>query len=191
MYFTADTHFNHAKILQHMKRPFSSIEEMNEIIIQNWNRVIKRKHTEIYFLGDFGFHTKKDHSDIEALRKRLNGDIIFIQGNHDDHLIKLDCWERIYQCKYMKSMVRGTKLFLCHYAMRTWRGSHRGSYNLHGHSHGQLPDDGTRRFDVGVDCNNFTPVHFDQIHERLKDRPFLHHHIFDAERVAEMERRSK
>ena len=43
IYLTSDLHFNHANILKYEpeSRPFSSIEEMNEVIIQNWNEVVK------------------------------------------------------------------------------------------------------------------------------------------------------
>lgn len=40
VFFTSDTHFNHANIIKFCERPFGSIEEMNEALIANWNRVV-------------------------------------------------------------------------------------------------------------------------------------------------------
>ncbi len=56
-----------------------------------------------------------------------------------------------------RSMLDGTRLVLCHYALRTWRDMGRGAVNLHGHSHGRLAPM-TRQYDVGVDARDFRPV---------------------------------
>ena len=81
IWFTSDTHFNHTNILKYEPntRPFATIEEMNETIISNWNKVVGEEDT-IYVLGDFfmGLLT-----DIEPIFKRLNGKVILIRGNHD------------------------------------------------------------------------------------------------------------
>jgi calcineurin-like phosphoesterase family protein len=68
-YFTSDTHFGHAKIIEYCKRPFASVEEMDEELIKRWNeRVGPDDH--VYHLGDFAFGTK---AKITEYRKRLNG----------------------------------------------------------------------------------------------------------------------
>jgi calcineurin-like phosphoesterase family protein len=158
---------------------------MNEIMVQNWNAVIKKKGTQVYHLGDFGFHNPHE-DDIIALRKRLNGSITLIPGNHDDHLIKFPgLWERVELHKYIKTGFKQdgvyVKAFLCHYPMRTWRGSHRGTYCIHGHCHGNLPDEGLRLYDVGVDVRNFAPVDLGAVHEVLKEKIYRHHHMWSKE----------
>jgi calcineurin-like phosphoesterase family protein len=40
VYVTADTHFNHEKIMVYEDRPFSTVEDMNEYIIDRWNSVV-------------------------------------------------------------------------------------------------------------------------------------------------------
>lgn len=52
VFFTSDIHFNHTNILRFCDRPFKSIEEMNETIITNWNRVVGIDD-EVFHLGDF------------------------------------------------------------------------------------------------------------------------------------------
>ena len=178
MWVTADTHFNHAKIMQYMERPFADVDAMNNEIVRRWNSVVGEKQT-VYHLGDFGFGKWSDKRDMQPmldLRARLNGKIVLIMGNHDDFTYKLDCWEDVFDYKYIKW--NHQKYFLCHYAMRTWRGSHRGTFQLHGHSHGNMPDQGLRQMDVGVDLHNFTPLHLDAVYEILKDRPYIGHHIW-------------
>ena len=42
LFFTSDTHFFHGRIIELCNRPFHSVEEMNEALITNWNRVVPR-----------------------------------------------------------------------------------------------------------------------------------------------------
>ena len=52
IFFTSDTHFNHKAIISYCSRPFESVEEMNDRLIDNWNQVVKPSDT-VYHLGDF------------------------------------------------------------------------------------------------------------------------------------------
>lgn len=42
IFFTSDTHFNHSSIIRHCNRPFADVEQMNKVLIENWNSVIGR-----------------------------------------------------------------------------------------------------------------------------------------------------
>lgn len=79
IWFTADHHFGHANILRYCKRPFADVEEMNEALIANWNRVVAKGDT-VYHLGDLFLLPP-----VEATKRmaRLNGSICLIRGNHD------------------------------------------------------------------------------------------------------------
>lgn len=79
IFFTADFHLNHANVIKYANRPFNSVEQMNQTIIQNWNAIVKPSDI-VYFLGDFAFAGKEK---IREFRSQLNGDIILIVGNHD------------------------------------------------------------------------------------------------------------
>ena len=52
LFFTSDLHFGHAKIIEHCKRPFSSVYEMDKVLTDNWNSVIKEDDL-IIIAGDF------------------------------------------------------------------------------------------------------------------------------------------
>ena len=67
-------------------RGFSSIEEHDETIIENWNKTVKPEDV-IYLLGDAMLND--NDKGIQCLNK-LNGRILFIRGNHDSN-------ERIYR----------------------------------------------------------------------------------------------
>ena len=63
IYLISDTHFYHKSIIPYCKRPFSSIEDMNKKLIDNWNSIITENDT-VYFLGDFSFATTEKAKDI-------------------------------------------------------------------------------------------------------------------------------
>lgn len=147
IYFTSDTHFSHANVIKHSKRPFSSVEEMNEILIQNWNNTVKPQD-EVYFLGDFCWKVPQ----AKLIRPRLNGrQIYFIKGNHDAaaETIKKSFawWDNVKMIK-----LGDQEIWLSHYAHRTWNKMHHKVWHLYGHSHHTLVDNPElKSMDVGID----------------------------------------
>lgn len=176
-FFTSDTHYGHANIIKYAKRPFTSVEEMDEHMIRKWNEVVRPGDT-VYHLGDFCF---SNPGRALSIANRLMGQKFLVFGNHDKGLRKdqsfLGAWARTHDM--MDINVFNQKIILCHYAMRVWNQSHRGAWQLFGHSHGSLKDDpNALSVDVGVDCWNYTPVSFDQLTERMKQKTFkpIDHH---------------
>jgi calcineurin-like phosphoesterase family protein len=147
-WFTADTHFGHANIVRSSARPFTSIEEHDEALVDNWNASVS-PGDDVFHLGDFAFRNK---TSAAAYRWRLHGNIHLIEGNHDaaaHHIRDSFVWyEQLHSIK-----VNDQAIVLCHYAMRIWHKSHHGAWHLYGHSHFSLPDDpNARSLDVGVDA---------------------------------------
>jgi calcineurin-like phosphoesterase family protein len=174
IYFTSDSHYSHARVIEYSNRPFSSIEEMDQTMINRWNSVVQPNDV-VYFLGDFSF--AKDTQYTINVFKQLKGSIHLIKGNHDKRM-KGEVKKLFASCvDYMEIEVPDIetisgeqKIILCHYAFRTWNKSHHGSIQLHGHSHGSLPGN-SQQLDVGVDCWNYTPCSYQQVKERLKTLP--------------------
>lgn len=80
-WFTADEHFNHENIINlFVYRPFKSVEEMNNTIINRHNERVKANDT-VFHLGDFKVTNQGDNA--HDLEKKLIGKHIFIAGNHD------------------------------------------------------------------------------------------------------------
>jgi calcineurin-like phosphoesterase family protein len=172
-FFTSDTHFGHVNILKHAGRPFTSVAEMDEAMIANWNRVVAPGDT-VYHLGDFSWGSKS----VATYLRRLNGNIHIIFGNHDKGARQ--CAQLFKSAAdYREISVEGQKITLCHYAMRTFNKAHYGAWQLYGHSHGSLPEDsGLLSTDVGVDCWNYTPVSLDKLRSVMSLKTFkpVDHH---------------
>lgn len=174
IFFTADTHFMHDNIIEYSKRPFTSIADMTDAIITNWNAMVGPGDI-VYHLGDFALtYGKRDVQAVDDLLKRLNGNKWLIKGNHDrDAVTKNPRWTMVkdyHELKIDMGGVHRQRIVLFHYCLKTWDQQHRGSFMLHGHSHGGLSDIGGKVMDVGVDCNNYKPVSIDDVVEFMKHR---------------------
>jgi calcineurin-like phosphoesterase family protein len=166
IFFTSDHHFGHKNIIEFSKRPFASVEEMNETMITRWNEKVGKDDT-VYHLGDFALMSS---GKTRQLIGRLNGKIHLITGNHESSA--LDCANEFTWVKDYHELTvpdpdgyKGERfLVLFHYAMRVWNASHYGSWHLYGHSHGDLAYDETSlSFDIGVDCHDFYPLSYEEV----------------------------
>jgi calcineurin-like phosphoesterase family protein len=162
IWFTADNHFGHKRIIELANRPFDSIEQMDEVMIERWNNCIA-KGDLVYHLGDFSF------ADQDLYLSRLNGQKRFVKGNHDhSNRMSKTGWQTINEMLDIR--VNDTSIVLCHYALRVWSKSGHGSLHFYGHSHNNLPGD-SQCCDVGVDAWNFYPVTLEDIKGRLATLP--------------------
>jgi calcineurin-like phosphoesterase family protein len=161
-YFIADEHFGHFNAIKYCGRPFATVDEMDEAIVDNHNSVVSKNDTVIH-VGDFTLINNTE----EVYKKyisRLNGNHTFVMGSHDKWLkpsVARDIWQ---------SKINGQYIVACHYSMRVWPRSHYNSWLVYGHSHGKLTAEG-KSWDVGVDCNNFFPVSFNQLKVIMDSRP--------------------
>ena len=172
--FTSDPHFDHKNILKYCpNRKFGTVTEMNDGIIEAWNRKVKPEDT-VFLTGDFAFTSFRKMTEY---RNQLNGTIHLIKGNHDAEFP-----EGLFASitDYREIWVDGQKIVLSHFPFVVWNSSHRGSYNLHGHCHGTLADDkNALRMDVGIDCHPLLePFSMSEVHNHMKTKewkPVDHH----------------
>jgi calcineurin-like phosphoesterase family protein len=174
IFLTADSHFQHDNIIKHCNRPFTSVEEMNEVMIERWNEVVAPRDI-VYHLGDI--FVKGTVAEAKKIRGRLNGSIRLIKGNHESIAESMkQSFDWIKDVYYLKVKdpdgpdgVQG--IWLSHYAHRVWYNSHHGVWSLYGHSHHQLPEDpNLLSFDIGVDGWNFRPTSYDQVKKKMKEK---------------------
>ena len=167
IYFTADLHFYHDKVIKFADRPFQNIEQMNKTLIKNWNSKIK-SNDEIYILGDF---TMKGHALAQEILYQLKGKKHLIKGNHDGFINSPHFENYLFESisDYKEINYMNTQFILFHYPILEWNSFFRESIHLHGHQHNhrdynlQNLQNGIRRYDVGVDANDMSPVGADEI----------------------------
>lgn len=134
IFLTSDTHFSHESMIRNSWRKFKSVQEMNELLIKNWNSIVSKEDT-VYHLGDVAMNKKEEfYSDILP---RLNGKIVFVKGNHDNN--RMSCIE---SCVIN---FQGYKFELVHKPLDA---SGSVNYILHGHIH-----KGGRR-EIALDTKN-------------------------------------
>jgi calcineurin-like phosphoesterase family protein len=158
IYFTSDLHLGHKNVIGYSKRPFASVEEMDEELIRRFNSVVKAGDT-VYDLGDTYFKSPRLYEG------RFNGMTIRIKGSHD-HDIKEPRMLVIKPKGLVDEYGNQIHITLCHYPMRSWEMSHYASWALFGHHHGTLEPYGLS-FDVGVDCWDFYPISLEQVAEKM------------------------
>ena len=165
----ADPHLDHPAILHFCGRPFPNLMEMNAALIDNYNADVGPKD-DVLFLGDYAFRNHARHL------ARLRGNKTFVFGNHDRMpLDTLRNFTRVVgssRCPGIIEMAIG-KYQLCfsHYPLASWNGSFHGTWNVHGHCHGRMPESATMlRMDAGVDLFNYRPVNIDVIIDKLSAR---------------------
>lgn len=166
-FFSADHHFGHSRIIELCCRPFSSLTEMHEAFIRNWNSVVTPDDF-IWHLGDFAFDDI-DPGEASAIFHRLNGTKHLIAGNHDQKTTKKLPWETVSESGLVDT--EDGLVFLCHYPMLTWPLARKDVVHLFGHLHGEwLGTD--QSADVGVDAWGFRPVSLPEIRKRMaKQKP--------------------
>lgn len=178
IFLTSDTHFNHKNIIkyEHDTRPFNTIEEMNDVLIERWNSVVTSSDT-VYHLGDF-FMGQTRKNLYEEILSKLNGKIHLIIGNHDtpERCQMLASFGITAQeIKYLQ--YKGLFFILCHFPLvydcQEWINNKNKEIILcYGHVHSQAPVGYQAKYGtyhVGVDTNNLTPVSLEQIYqERMR-----------------------
>ena len=159
-------------------RPFQDAAEMNNVLIHNLNVCVK-PDDKLYILGDISHHISPEESN--ALIRRIHGKKYLLLGNHDvtgdPEVCQYDMNLFQWVGSYLKINAYHLNLIMMHYPMLTWPKVMAGSVMLHGHIHaGPAYNEanqkaGIRRYDVGVDANNYYPVSIEQIRSWAEKTP--------------------
>lgn len=163
----SDTHFSHKNFLTFTDsngnkiRPFSTVEEMDEFMIDRWNSVVKPTD-KIYHVGDVAF---TNATGFDKVMSRLNGTKVLIKGNHDDWFKPQKYLEYFKDIRAYHVL---DKIVLAHVpihpeSLSRWKGQ------VHGHVHNNSLTD-TRYFNVSVEAINYTPINFEVIRDHFKEK---------------------
>ena len=183
--FTSDTHFSQQRTLELSRRPFSNLEEMDSVILENINDKVRELYKinnelpTLLHLGDFGNH---------ELVKEINCPVILIMGNYErreaeekninlqeyaEYLMTTYQYEDVYTSPITMpigplsntSNMPVKRVTLCHEPIQGYKftlNDKNIDYVLYGHIHGRQK---VKHFgvDVGVDGSNYRPNTTDDI----------------------------
>ena len=153
IYVTSDPHFSHSNIIKYCNRPFSTVEEMDETLIKNWNDVVRPEDTVIC-LGDFALTSKEE---IIRIGKSLNGNKILILGNHD-HGTKATYEEAGFTSIFGEKVIMNFEEFgKIHFSHHRVPDEETHYINLYGHQHDKPMDDEHHKC-VSVELTNYKPI---------------------------------
>lgn len=167
IYFTSDLHFYHENVIRFANRAFSNVEEMNHILIENWNQTVC-SDDDVYILGDV---TMKGTTYATEALSQLKGRKYLIKGNHDRFVQNKTFNQNLFEWikDYHELTYNNYRFILFHYPIEEWNGYFRGSIHLHGHQHNHKDynlnnlQNGVKKFDVGIDANDMHPVSIEDI----------------------------
>ncbi|MCQ2737238.1 MAG: metallophosphoesterase [archaeon] len=195
LFFTSDTHFGHFNIIKYCKRPFTSTNEMNEVLIKNWNEVVPEDGIVIH-CGDFILPHQFGISEYKKYLQKLNGTIFLCRGNHDriclgnydtdyvfSSLTEYSVFDSLPTVKLLKLTivdnlticVDGLQIFAQHYPALAYN----GNCQVFGHIHtlkdgtycGINSNDkniiGKHQYDVGVDQNDYKPISYWELCDKI------------------------
>lgn len=179
IWLTSDWHFNHDREFIWKARGFSSVQEMNEAIIQRHNAFV-RPDDDVYVLGDssLGGGDTQILAANKALIEQLNGRLHIIRGNHDtDRRVAMyeSCKNVVGPVLYADMLhYKGYHFYLSHFPTLTSNLEKESlkqcTCNLFGHTH-QTTNfhlDMPFMYHVGVDSHNCAPVLLDNVIEEMK-----------------------
>ena len=168
IWFTSDTHFGHANVLEFCDRPYADIDAMNRGLVRAINALVApRDH--LYVLGDFSY--KLTVEEAQRIRERIMCENVhLVPGNHDkDWTQPAVAGTFIVEPPICVLRERRHKVVLSHYPMIDWQAMAHSSIHLHGHIHAPgAYNEWNRanrilRYDVGVDANGCKPVSMSEV----------------------------
>lgn len=166
IFLEGDTHWDHRNIIAYCRRPFITVEQMNEAMLNNWNSTVHSGDTA-YHLGDVSFG--KDAHYASYWTRQLNGQVILIMGNHDKVSEKRGLSGTVGVCYCGRLKVKDIDFMLIH-DDETPQASNCHGWIICGHHHDSKPfiDPRHKRVNVSVEVIGYTPISLYAIYQSVK-----------------------
>lgn len=193
LFFTSDLHINHSNICyttstwenkEEATRRFGSINEMNENIFDNINKMVKAED-HLFILGDILFRYKSPEDYERVFDRIVCTNLYVVFGNHDNrgslNRLSHDSYYKLkFLGNYLEIEVGGKLLCMSHYPFTFWHDNHKESWNLFGHIHGNYTSE-KKQLDVGVDSSfkifgEYRPFRHEEIREIMNNKVETKHH---------------
>lgn len=163
IWVVSDTHFNHENIIGYGQRPFHDVTHMNEIMIENWNKMVKDQD-KVYHLGDV-YISNGDR--MNSIFHRLKGKKRLILGNHDNgkdqilqkHFQKIEVWRDFGEFGLLLTHIPVHRSALRRGFKKDMPGE---LMNIHGHIHQNSSPEGPYRC-VCVEQIDYRPINIEEL----------------------------
>ncbi len=130
-FYISDWHYGHKNILAYDNRPFKTIEEMNNTLVDRWNETVS-SGDRVFVLGDM-FWCNEDFA--APILQSLNGEKVLVLGNHDTYKKQAFRSQFSRITEYLEVKDGGKNVVLCHYPIPCFKNHFHGWYHLYGHVH--------------------------------------------------------
>ena len=165
-YIISDLHLDHDNIIEYCHRPFETVDEMNETLVNNWNSTIDPAD-EVLFGGDLTIRSSA--AVVLDWIETLNGEMVFLIGNHDTTIFEqLDSVSFVDHYSFTYRDIPFTVV----HDPADGPGNPTG-WVLHGHHHNNWPerfpfiDHDNQRVNFSVELINFRPLALDRLVEYI------------------------
>lgn len=167
IYYFGDSHIEHANVIKHDNRPFSTVEEMNETLLNNYCSRVTNNDT-VVFGGDVFF---RNQTSPEYYLKQFKGTKLLARGNHDKKWLKdKSLWKYFDEIGDILTVKDGKEtVIVCHYPLSEWDGYFRGYYHVYNHIHNNTNQayydmkNKERALNGGCMINNYMPVTLEEL----------------------------
>lgn len=168
VFFITDPHFGHTNLCEALRG--MTAEESDNLIIKNWNSVVKSPYDTVYIGGDL---TMEKPQLFERVISKLNGRKVIIGGNHDDRK-SCELYQRlgitIMGCLEYKGYIF-THIPILKSEVKHYRG------NIHGHIHTyELPS--YKYINMTADLNGMIPRTLDYIIAKQRSKKSLKSYLY-------------
>jgi calcineurin-like phosphoesterase family protein len=164
IYLVSDPHWGHGEIIKYEKRPFTSVEEMDETIMNNIQNTIK-KRDRLIFLGDVALHYPQER--LAKFLARISCSKTLILGNHDRcHSVKW--WFDVGFDEVSRYPILVDYFFILSHEPK-YVGPESPYANIHGHTHSTSMDNPYMK-NVCVEKTDYKPILLAQAEEEIRQK---------------------
>lgn len=164
VFMIGDLHLSHSNIIKYCYRPFSTIEEMNEALIENWNKIVG-KEDKVFMMGDFALCGKEK---IIEFGNRLKGRKTLILGNHDGASLKT-YYEAGFEMISKYPILFNEFFILSHEPQYVQENGVYANIFAHVHTNPMYKSVSSRSFCTSAERINYTPISFEIIKKQMED----------------------
>ena len=170
IFLIANCQFGRANIIKKNKRPFESVQEMNDEMIQRWNTVVTDKDQVIH-LGNFAW----DPSTAEEVLSKLNGkSILLLPGEEDSDILDMHAKGLLPKNASLSNRIyelNSVKATFAYWPMLEWPLKDRDHYLYYGYYGTKYkPDHKKKMINMACEFWNYTPHNMSNLIKLFTDK---------------------